>query len=501
MYESFFKLKGRPFPSAPSIERYFPAPGIETSRLALVRCIERAEGPGLLVGPAGTGKTLLLQLLAEEFRNTFDVVLLANGHLGTRREFFQAILHELALPCRLMDEGELRLMLVDHLSADIGGRQGLLLLLDEAHTFSMRLLEEARLLTNLVRRSQPLVRLILAGNPLLEERFTNPRLDSFNQRIAARCYLESWNRPQTEAYVAAQLAAAGADAGRIFSPPAFEAVYRATGGVPRLVNQVCDHSLVLAGGDFQIPLDADQIEAAWADLQQLPTPESLRRDGSAAAQTQSDPLVEYGDLEAVLEVGDDDSNVERSHHVPFPAAADGFRPLASIGPSSHSAIGLAKDPFGEEFDHEEVILDRYASGDTAGITARQQVHSFEGRLLAQLLAPYLDAHRVPRFTVVSGHANDDAEVQTSADAPTSLPVPDHELSVTIDTGALDQADFEWLTSGDPQSAAEPGSPQDDDRNLVLVEENPVSAVESSPRAARLARRHEFRQLFAALRRG
>ena len=152
---------------------------------------QRAEGIGLVTGPAGTGKTLLCQVLAEQSRGQLEVALLASGRFNTRRSLLQAILFELGLPYREMEEGDLRLSLIDHLSPRGGTSQsGLLLIVDEAHALPLRLLEELRLITNLVRNGQARVRLVLSGSPQLEERLASPKMTSFNQRVTARCYLE-----------------------------------------------------------------------------------------------------------------------------------------------------------------------------------------------------------------------------------------------------------------------------------------------------------------------
>src|SRR5205085_9428246 len=92
--------------------------------------------------------------------------------------------------------------LIDHLSprdatSAAVATKGLLLIVDEAHSIPLRLLEELRLITNLVRGGVTRVRLILSGGPQLEERFASPKLESFNQRVAVRCYLESLDRQQT----------------------------------------------------------------------------------------------------------------------------------------------------------------------------------------------------------------------------------------------------------------------------------------------------------------
>src|SRR5262249_30876280 len=158
-----------------------------------------------------------------------------------------AILYELGLPYRGMDEGELRLSLVDHLEPGADNNEGLLLLIDEAHTLPWRLLEEVRMITNVVRNGQPRVRVVLAGNAALEERFASPKLNSFSQRLAARCYLEALDCAETLEYVRAQISSSGAATDKFFGEDALRSVYRASDGIPRLINQICDHALILAG--------------------------------------------------------------------------------------------------------------------------------------------------------------------------------------------------------------------------------------------------------------
>src|SRR5262245_30152796 len=107
MYESHFHFRERPFAAAPQAAAYVPSANFEHARQSLVRCVERAEGVGLAIGSAGTGKTLLCQLLADQFRqenrdqsSRFYTVLLASARLHTRRSLIQNILFELNLPYR-----------------------------------------------------------------------------------------------------------------------------------------------------------------------------------------------------------------------------------------------------------------------------------------------------------------------------------------------------------------------------------------------------------------
>ncbi len=85
MYERFFGFDRRPFASAPDADCYFPGTSIEAARQTLFRCLERGEGAGVLIGPAGTGKSLLLQVLSEQFTGRASTVILNSGGLSTRR--------------------------------------------------------------------------------------------------------------------------------------------------------------------------------------------------------------------------------------------------------------------------------------------------------------------------------------------------------------------------------------------------------------------------------
>ncbi len=380
MYEAFFGLNRRPFAPAPEPSRYFPAETIEAARQNLLRCVQRGEGPGLVTGPSGTGKTLLCQVLAEQLRPALAVIHLCSGRLSSRSALYRTILHGLERSYRGMDESELRLALVDYLTSSENQSDGLALLVDEAHTLPLRLLDEIRMLTNLVCSGESRVRIVLAGGPVLEERFASPRLESFTQRLAARCYLEPFSRSETEQYLRAQIDAAGGDAGEFFTAEAAGAVHQATDGVPRLVNQLCDHALLLAWADGDSTVDASKVEAAWADLQQLPAPWTGEESEGAAPD-----IIEFGGLEddslpcdepastesASLELlsteEEPDIRVEQlertlSQLENSPTACDDAQPLRPTGtaqPEVEPVFEEPSDPFMERFAEEEEIVQRY----------------------------------------------------------------------------------------------------------------------------------------------
>jgi type II secretory pathway predicted ATPase ExeA len=504
MYEAFFRLRSRPFVAAPQTDRYFPAKVIENARTSLVRAVERADGAGLIVGPAGTGKTLLCHMLAEEFSDRFAVALLASGRINTRQALLQAILYELGLPYRGLDEGELRLALLDHLEPKPDGRAGLLLIIDEAHSLSWRLLEEVRMLTNLVRGGQPRVRVVLAGSPVLEERFASPRMNSFSQRLAVRCYLESLDSAETAEYVRSQITSVGGDAAQIFLDDALRSVYRATDGVPRLINQVCDHAMILAGLGGMKRLTSEAIDEAWADLQQLPTPWTAAPKNATAGA-----IVEFGGL-------DDEVEEETREAIPFrpttvrqlqvsepeeqlesiaqqlSAIDESFHPAGAIGTEVEIDFPEFGDPLAEEFAEEEVVLERYSDAREIFADA-PRVSSWEGKQIGSMLEPMISEpwHAEPQRPKSPTGSDADAAApgQPTPFAQPSSPEVQAPLSSDNPTATVR---VETVLALLPQSS--------DDADLIVFDEDSAIAA-PQPRPASAARKSEYKQLFAKLRRG
>lgn len=542
MYEAYFGLSRRPFTSVAQVDHYFPGEAIEGARQALTRCIERAEGVGVVVGPSGTGKTLLSMMLAEQFKESFGVALLSSGRLGSRRALLQAILFELGQPYRGMDEGELRLALVDYLTLSEDCPRGMVLLVDEAHTLPLRLLDEIRMITNLVTGGDPRTRLVVAGGAVLEERFGSPKLESFSQRIVARCYLESFHREETRAYIHAALGAAGRDGEEVISSEACHAVYQATDGVPRLVNQVCDYALLLACAAGRKQIDRAVIEEAWADLQQLPTPWN---DGSDEAAPESG-IIEFGGLDDEPESfggeaddfqpdGEDEAVDGEGEVLPAlrispeseEAAApieqveqieqalsdldEEFQPAGSIGPELDLVLDDVEDPFSEKFDEEEVIAGRCPpraapcddeaheepEEEEAEPIRDEALEEEERAEPAQCRPALSDEEKCPPQW--SDVVDDHQPTPATEPAPETIAA---EMEPHEDRHRWgDNAETVPMQRRHPVEAAETQQVVEADEEMIIVEESYDDTEPARARPQTMVRRQEYGQLFASLRRG
>lgn len=388
MYEAFFHLDRRPFVASPRTEHYFPARSIEQARQSLTRCISRCEGPGAIIGPSGTGKSLLCFVLAKQFRDRMKVVVVQGGRLRTRKSLLQNVLYELKQPFREMDEDELRLSLLDYLEAKDSAQKRLLLIVDDAHLLRGQVLLDIAALCSHVREGEPLIQFVLAGGSALEEKLAHPRLESLQQRIAARCYLQALNYDETVAYIRAQVEHCGGQLDGVMASEAVHALYRASDGVPRLINQVGDHALLLAYLAKLRPVTKAAIEEAWSDLQQLPTPWQVTDHPAAvAAKEEATSIIEFGSLEepepiaptpppqsmppiapsqpiepvshanpvfsAEQNLWTIESGLARLHEAPTSASAPALAPLATEAP----AIALELSGWGDaaESDFDSVI--------------------------------------------------------------------------------------------------------------------------------------------------
>ncbi|MFM8414153.1 MAG: ExeA family protein [Planctomycetota bacterium] len=457
--------------ASPRTQFYHAAREIDGALKGIERCIRRAEGVGLVVGPPGTGKSLLLLKLAEQVRDDFDVALLTGASICTRRALWQSILAAIGEPYRGIDEAELRIAIVERIRGLAAAGSGLVILVDEAHTLPTRLIEELRLLTN-VPTPLPAVHIVLAGTTRLDELLGAARMESLTQRVAVRGYLEPLDHAETLAYLRTQTKAAGLTWERLFGDGSDDAVYRVTEGVPRLINQVCDQALVMVA-ESQRRVTAADIAAAWREIQRLPSTGFAERptgDSPAAGSpdTADEPpaalvgdevgVIEFGASDGVLEVGGQPDDLPPAGHA---AAPDGD-PWG--GPDVELVFDGGDDPFEAFFARETPAVERHRIQGPDGFDGCRQVVSREGQSLGRLLATVARDPGSPPAEVAGGGM---------ADADASRPA---ERTAEEEVDVIDDSD------------------------MVVIEEDLAQTTGDAGRSVFSVRPSDYRSLFTRLRR-
>jgi general secretion pathway protein A len=244
MYTSFFGLNEKPFTITPDPRYLFMSERHGEGLAHLVYGVTESGGFIQLTGEIGTGKTTLVRTLLGKIPAEVDIALILNPQL-TAVEFLTAICEELGITLP-EDKGSAK-ALVDALNtylldAHSRGRRTILLI-DEAQNLAEDVLEQLRLLTNLETSKQKLLQIILIAQPELREKLAQHNLRQLSQRVTGRYHLEPLSREEADKYIDHRLRVAGALT-EIFDPRARREVYRLSGGVPRVMNVICDRALL-----------------------------------------------------------------------------------------------------------------------------------------------------------------------------------------------------------------------------------------------------------------
>jgi len=245
MYTSFFGLSEKPFAITPDPRYLFMSERHAEALAHLLYGITEAGGFIQLTGEVGTGKTTIVRSLLERMPGHADVAVILNPQL-TPLQFVLTICEELGIFVRDADAGSIK-DLVDILNkrlldAHAKGRR-VVVIVDEAQNLSPETLEQVRLLTNLETASQKLLQIILIGQPELREVLDRMELRQLAQRITGRYHLHPLTKTETGSYVNHRLKVAGG-LGEIFSDSALREVHRVSGGIPRIINVICDRALL-----------------------------------------------------------------------------------------------------------------------------------------------------------------------------------------------------------------------------------------------------------------
>ncbi len=267
MYKGFFKLKENPFNVNPDPRYLYLTKEIEEALTGLMYGIQTRKGFITLTGEVGTGKTTLVNRLLDWLHNKgARTAFLFNSRMNSS-QLFDFILAEFEIQCESKSKSQQLMKLNQWLLDRYRAGETVVLIIDEAQNLTYPVMEEIRLLTNLETSTDKLLQIVLSGQPELEEKLRLPQLRQLRQRIMLRCKTAPFLKEQTHEYIKERLRIAGAGKEPIFSQEAMDAVFLYSLGIPRVVNLLCEHSLVNAYVDQQRPILAKIVDDVAREFQ------------------------------------------------------------------------------------------------------------------------------------------------------------------------------------------------------------------------------------------
>jgi len=268
MYLEYYGLTRSPFEMTPDPSFLYLGETHREGLATLVYGVRARKGFLLLTGEVGTGKTTLLHALLSQLDASTASAFIFNPRLEPL-DFFRVLLDEYSIEEECHTKADFLMALNRFLIERLEKDKPTLLIVDEAQNLSPELLEEIRLLSNLETPTSKLIQIMLVGQPELKKMLARPDLRQLRQRIVLRHHLRPFDEAECEAYVQERLRLAGYTGKGIFKRNALQEIYRVTGGIPRLVNVVCDSALLLGFGRERKTLDRDVIREVASDMDLL----------------------------------------------------------------------------------------------------------------------------------------------------------------------------------------------------------------------------------------
>lgn len=277
MYLTYYGLTRNPFDLTPDPGVVFMSDSHQEALAILRYGVVERKGFLLLTGDVGTGKTTLLQLLLKSLDSQVHYCLINNPALSVE-DFYDTLAAGYRFPPFTGRKSGFLRMFSSFLAERGHWGEKVVLVIDEAHVLPVDLLEEIRLLSNQQGKASGILSIFLVGQPELNQRLSDPRLLPLRQRIAIRYHLEAFDRDATANYIGFRLRQAGAQRFDLFSAPAIDLIHTATGGVPRLINILCDQALLTGFAESRPIIKEGTIRECVRDLhipgetEQLPLP-------------------------------------------------------------------------------------------------------------------------------------------------------------------------------------------------------------------------------------
>ena len=266
MYKDFYGLRANPFNVNPDPRYLFLTRHTEEALACLTYGIQSRKGFVLLTGEVGTGKTTLINKLLEWLRlQQVATAFVFNSRLNVP-QFLDYMMADFGIPCDSRAKSQVLLKLYNWLLDRYRAGETAVLIIDEAQNLSDEVLEEIRMLTNLETFTEKLHQIVLVGQPELEQKLKQPQLRQLRQRLTLRAKTHPLTLDETKAYIQQRLRIAGSNGQQIFTPESLIAVHRYSGGIPRVINLLCEHCLVSAFVDQQKIIEPGVVDAVARDF-------------------------------------------------------------------------------------------------------------------------------------------------------------------------------------------------------------------------------------------
>lgn len=243
MYEKFYEFTEKPFNTTPDSKFFFPSSKHTEALNSLIYAISERKGFVVITGEIGAGKTTVCRTLLNKLDLNTKVATITNTHL-TCKELIAEILEELEVEYKGGTKQKLLSHLNTYLIKQLAQDINVVLIIDEAQNLTPTVLEEVRMLSNLETEKEKLIQIILVGQPQLKVKLQNLRLEQFRQRIAVYYHIFALDRNETQEYISHRLKLVSSNGFDIFTPRALDLIHEQSGGIPRLINLICDSALL-----------------------------------------------------------------------------------------------------------------------------------------------------------------------------------------------------------------------------------------------------------------
>jgi len=266
MYLEHFQLKELPFRLSPDPAFLYLSQIHSRAKAYMESTIWFTDGFVVITGEIGSGKTTLIESFLKELEHDVVVAQINQTQISPT-EFLQTLLAQFGFSPFRMRKAELLATLNNFLIEQYANGRKVLLIIDEAQNLSNKVLEEVRLLSGVETTKEKVLRIILAGQPQLHDKLDSAELAQLKQRVRLRFHLTALSEEDTVHYVQHRLSVAGAGVRQIFEPETFPIIFRYTGGIPRLINTLCDTALLAAFAQDRTSVSAADLQSAIAELQ------------------------------------------------------------------------------------------------------------------------------------------------------------------------------------------------------------------------------------------